>query len=439
MLDPNAMLEAEIMVLGSCLMDADAAVTAVGALRSDMFLNAEHAGVFEALAALLRDGKPADPALVAQRAGQDVVARLMRSSYSSRNVGHYVELVRGFWDSRRLYQSGAKIQGIAQHGGTAGDAMAVLMALDDGEETAGFVEPRPRMRAVVDYIDERFKAGDRLIGHSTGFADLDAVLSGWRDGCLYIVAGRPAMGKTAFALCSVLPTAEAGFPVLFFSMEMPTRELDLRLVSCVGRINQEHVQHAKFTDDEWARFTASATQIERVPILIDDTPARTLASVVASVKREGMKRGKIGAVVIDYIGLMRGDGENRSQEVGQISRGLKALAKEMQCPVIALSQLNRKCEDRTDKRPMMSDLRDSGDVEQDADAVIMLYRDHVYNPESALSVNKVAEFLVRKNRHGEVKEVRVIDDLVHARFLNADKSIYSISNQVKNNRSGGYE
>lgn len=434
--------EAEQNTLGAFLNDPHAILKVMDTLLPAHFYFGDHREIYEAMLALISDSKPVDMVMLGQLVPQhyDCVMNIYKSVAGSANVEHYAAHVTRFWEQRELIRVGREIQALGMEGGDIGQAMGLLMELR-GVEAGGLVHPKPRMAAVVAYIEERHEHDGGLIGQSTGLADLDSCLSGYRDGMLYIIAGRPSMGKTALALQTIIPTAEAGKPVLVFSMEMPSRELDLRILSNVGNIPQEAMQHAKFSEEQWPRFTAATSRVSNeLPIYIDDAPAQSLAAISAKCKREALRLGKLGAVAVDYIGLMRGNGEaSRTLEMGAISRGLKGLAKELGCPVIALAQLNRKCEDRADKRPMMSDLRDSGEIEQDADAVIMVYRDSVYNKDSPFAKNCVAELLLRKNRHGETKEIRVIDQLNYSRFRNADYTINQIENTVrKQSADGGY-
>lgn len=440
MFDPAAMAEAESLVLAGCLSSEKAIFRILDTLTPTMFADPANAAVWSAMVGLAMSSQPVDPSLVLTGHPhlKDRVIELLKSSGSAANIESYASHVVRFYRDRELARVGREIQGIAYQGegDKLADAMQLLMGIAATGQRGGLVAAKPRMQEVVRYIEERFNAGGGLIGHATGLTELDDLLSGLRPGCLYIVAGRPSMGKTAFALNVVMPMAREGHPVLIFSMEMPARELDLRLVASVGSIDQGQVQHASFGDDGWPRFTSATAKIAQMPLMIDDTPAQTLAAITAKAKQEAIRQGQLGAVVIDYIGLMRGEGDNRVQEIGSISRGLKALAKELNCPVIALSQLNRSCEARPDKRPLMSDLRDSGDVEQDADVVIMIYRDSVYNPDSPLAINGIGELLVRKNRHGATKDIRVIDQLKFARYVNADHAAYDIGRGGDNQRKG---
>lgn len=446
MLDARSIIEAESMVLGACLLDEKAIFRVMDRLKADMFADAGHASLYAAMLGFAADGKPVDPSLLSATYPdlRSLVTELVRSAAGSANVEHYAAHVVRFWNDRELDRIGREIQAIASDGD--GDkiskAMGLLMGMSADGRSGGLRAGKERMREVVRYIEERFNSGGGLIGHSTGFYDLDKLISGWRGGCLYLIAGRPGMGKTAVSLNTLVPTAQEGLPVLVFSMEMPARELDLRLVSSIGNVPHSQIEHASFEDADtgWARFSAAASAIGEMPIYIDDTPGQTMASLSSRAKQEAMKRGQIGMIVVDYLQLMKGEGDNRTQELGSLSRGLKGLAKELNCPVLALSQLNRQCETRADKRPLMSDLRESGDLEQDADVVIMIYRDSVYNPTSELAKHGVGELIVRKNRHGRTGEVRVIDQLQFSRYANAGAGIYEITAQPvddKKNEKGG--
>lgn len=432
MLDARTMIHAEDLVLGACLIDEKAIFRVLDALTPDMLLDGTNRELWAAMTAHVADGKPVDGMLIAQSHPHlmKTIGTLIASAAGSSNVEHYAAHVARFFRDRELDRIGREIQAIAADGD--GDkmsaAMQLLLSVASEGEKGGLVAGKERMREVVRYIEERFNQGGGLIGHSTGYFDLDKLTSGWRPGCLYLIAGRPGMGKTAVSLNTMMPTANAGLPVLVFSMEMPARELDLRIISSVGNIPHSEIEHAKFSDSDggWARFSAAASSLAELPILIDDTPGQTLAAVASRAKREAMKRGQLGMIIVDYLQLMKGEGDNRTQELGSLSRGLKGLAKELKCPILALSQLNRQCEARTDKRPLLSDLRESGDLEQDADVVIMIYRDSVYHPESQLSQHRVGELIVRKNRHGKTGDVRVIDQLEYSRYANAEGAIYDI-------------
>ena len=249
-----------------------------------------------------------------------------------------------------------------------------------------------------------------ITGVPTGFIDLDRMTAGLQAGDLVVLAARPSMGKTAFAINIAEHVAlEAGLPVAVFSMEMGAAQLAVRIVGSIGRIDQSHLRTGRLTDEEWPRLTEAIERLRTVSLHIDETPGLTPSELRASARRLARQQGKLGLIVVDYLQLMTGsvsEGENRATELGEISRGLKALAKELQCPVLALSQLNRSVEQRTDKRPMMSDLRESGAIEQDADIIMFIYRDDYYNKEKSPEPG-VAEIIIGKQRNGPTGTVKL--------------------------------
>jgi replicative DNA helicase len=248
-----------------------------------------------------------------------------------------------------------------------------------------------------------------ITGVPTGFYDLDRMTSGLQAGDLVVLAARPSMGKTAFAVNIAEHVAlNEGLPVAVFSMEMGASQLAVRVVGSIGRIDQGHLRTGKLTDEEWPRLADAIERLRTVSLHIDETPGLTPSELRANARRLARQCGKLGLIVVDYLQLMSGSttgGDNRATELGEISRGLKMLAKELQCPVIALSQLNRSVEQRTDKRPMMSDLRESGAIEQDADIIMFIYRDDYYNKES--KDPGVAEIIIGKQRNGPTGTVRL--------------------------------
>jgi replicative DNA helicase len=260
---------------------------------------------------------------------------------------------------------------------------------------------------LLDRVTELYENGaEEVTGVRTGFFDLDRMTAGLQPGDLIVLAARPSMGKTAFALNIAENVAAAeGLPAVVFSMEMGAAQLALRMVGSMGRIDQQHLRTGKLSDDEWGRLSDAVEKLRNVSLFIDETPGLTPSELRARARRQARQCGKLGLIVVDYLQLMSGSGggseENRATVLGEISRGLKALAKELQCPVIALSQLNRSVETRTDKRPMMSDLRESGAIEQDADVIMFIYRDDYYNKETSKEPG-VAEIIIAKQRNGPV-------------------------------------
>ena len=263
---------------------------------------------------------------------------------------------------------------------------------------------------LLDRVEEMSQNPNDITGVPTGFFDLDRMTSGMQAGDLIVLAARPSMGKTALAINIAENVAlNEGLPVAVFSMEMGASQLAIRIVGSIGRIDQTRLRTGKLLDEEWPRLTEAVERLRNVSLSIDETPGLTPSELRASARRLARNCGKLGLVVVDYLQLMSGssgtDGDNRATELGEISRGLKMLAKELQCPVIALSQLNQGVEQRTDKRPMMSDLRESGAIEQDADVIMFIYRDDYYNKDS--KEPGVAEIIIGKQRNGPTGTVKL--------------------------------
>jgi replicative DNA helicase len=263
---------------------------------------------------------------------------------------------------------------------------------------------------LIDRVTELHENGaEEVTGVRTGFYDFDRMTAGMQPGDLVVLAARPSMGKTALALnIGEHVAVQEGLPVVVFSMEMGASQLALRMVGSLGRIDQQHLRTGALRDDEWGRLSEATERLSKASMFIDETPALNPAELRARARRQARQCGRLGLIVVDYLQLMSGSSsgdENRATELGEISRGLKALAKELQCPVIALSQLNRSVETRTDKRPMMSDLRESGAIEQDADVIMFIYRDDYYNKDS--KEPGVAEIIIAKQRNGPVGTVKL--------------------------------
>jgi replicative DNA helicase len=274
------------------------------------------------------------------------------------------------------------------------------------------------LKKTVDRIDELYQSGDTFTGIPSGFTDFDAMTSGLQPADLVIVAGRPSMGKTTFSMNMAENAAiGAGVGVAVFSMEMPAESLTLRMLSSLGRINQTKVRSGQLDEDDWPRLTSAVSILNEAKIFIDDTPALSPTEMRARVRRLKRKHD-IGLIVVDYLQLMqvKGGSENRVNEISEISRGLKALAKEMNVPVVALSQLNRGLEQRPNKRPVMSDLRESGAIEQDADLIVFIYRDEVYNEDSP--DKGTAEVIIGKHRNGPLGTARLTFIGQYTRFEN---------------------
>jgi replicative DNA helicase len=337
---------------------------------------------------------------------------------SSANIRRYAEIVRERSILRKLVSVSDEIATSALNT----NGRPVTLILDEAEQKIFSIgEEGSRMRQgfqsmdklvlqLLDRVEEMSLNPNDITGVPTGFFDLDRMTSGMQAGDLIVLAARPSMGKTALAINIAEHVAlNEDLPVAVFSMEMGASQLAIRIVGSIGRIDQGRLRTGKLIDDEWPRLNDAIEKLKAVSLSIDETPGLTTSELRASARRLARSCGKLGLVVVDYLQLMSGssggDGENRATELGEISRGLKMLAKELQCPVIALSQLNRGVEQRTDKRPMMSDLRESGAIEQDADVIMFIYRDDYYNKDS--KDPGVAEIIIAKQRNGPTGTVKL--------------------------------
>jgi replicative DNA helicase len=431
---PPHSVEAEQSVLGGLLLDNLAWDRAADLLTEGDFYRLEHRLIFGAIASLIGASKPADVITVFEQLqglgkGDDVgglayLNALAQSVPSAANLRRYAEIVRERAILRKLIATSDEIATNAFN--PQGRAVAQLLdeaeaqILKIGEEGArqrqGFQSIDKLAVALIDRVMELAENGaEDVTGVRSGFFDLDRNMAGLQKGDLIVLAARPSMGKTAFALNIAENVAvHEGLPVLVFSMEMGASQLALRLVGSLGRIDQTHLRTGKLGDDEWGRLAEAVDKLKQAQIFIDETPGLNVAELRARARRMARQfGGTLGLIVIDYLQLMSGSGgsdENRATELGEISRGLKGLAKELQCPVIALSQLNRSVETRTDKRPMMSDLRESGAIEQDADVIMFIYRDDYYNKMDGPNPSKepgVSEIIIAKQRNGPVGTVKL--------------------------------
>jgi replicative DNA helicase len=384
--------------------------------------------IYAAIGTLVGASKPADVITVFEQmqslgkaeecGGIAYLNALAQSVPSAANLRRYAEIVRERAVLRKLIEASDEIATNAFNP----QGRAVSQILDEaegrifkiGEEGSrtkqGFQSMDQLVVQLIDRVTELHENGaEEVTGVRTGFYDLDRLTAGLQAGDLIVLAARPSMGKTAFALNIAENVAvNEGLPVAVFSMEMGASQLALRMVGSIGRINQSNLRTGKLGDDEWGRLSEAVDKLKSASVFIDETAALNSAELRARARRQARQCGKLGLVVVDYLQLMSGSSssdENRATEIGEISRGLKALAKELQCPVIALSQLNRSVESRPDKRPMMSDLRESGAIEQDADIIMFIYRDDYYNKES--KEPGVAEIGIAKQRNGPTGTVKL--------------------------------
>jgi replicative DNA helicase len=425
---PPHSIEAESSVLGGLLLD-NGAWDRVGDLLVDSdFYRHEHKLIYAAIGTLINASKPADVITVseqlqnqgktAEMGGLGYLNSLAQYVPSASNIRRYAEIVRERSILRKLVSASDEIATNAFNPqGKAIDRIldeAEQKIFNIGEEGSrmkqGFQSMDTLVVELLDRVQEMADNPNDITGVPTGFYDLDRMTSGLQPGDMVVLAARPSMGKTAFAINIAEHVAlNEGLPVAVFSMEMGASQLAVRVVGSIGRIDQGHLRTGKLNDDEWPRLTEAIEKLRTVSLHIDETPGLTPSELRANARRLARQCGKLGLIVVDYLQLMSGSGstggDNRATELGEISRGLKMLAKELQCPVIALSQLNRSVEQRTDKRPMMSDLRESGAIEQDADIIMFIYRDDYYNKDS--KDPGVAEIIIGKQRNGPTGTVRL--------------------------------
>jgi replicative DNA helicase len=443
---PPHSMEAEQSVVGGLMLDNTAWERIADLLSDGDFYRADHRLIYRHIARLIEHNKPADVVTVAESlestkelasvGGIAYLNALASNTPSAANIRRYAEIVRERAILRKLAEVGTEITDSAYN--TMGREANTL--LDEAESKVfeiaeqgsrgrqGFQDMPPLLTKVVERIDMLYNRGgtDEVTGVPTGFVDLDRMTSGLQPGDLVIVAGRPSMGKTSLALNMAENAAlHSGLPIGVFSMEMAATQLVLRMLGSVGKLDQHKLRTGRLHDEDWQRLTHAVGRLNDAPIHIDETPALNPLELRARARRLHRQYKRLGLIVIDYIQLMSAanSGENRATEISEISRSLKGLAKELDCPVIALSQLNRGLEQRPNKRPVMSDLRESGAIEQDADVILFIYRDEVYNPETP--DKGVAEVIIGKQRNGPIGTVRLAFLGEYTRFENlADPTRY---------------
>ena len=444
---PPHSVEAEQSVLGGILLDTNAWDKITDLVREHDFYRYEHRLIFRHIARLTEQARPVDVITVAESlegnaeldkaGGLAYLGSLAQNVPSAANIRRYAEIVRERAVMRKLAEVGTEIAASAYNPGgrDAGQLLdeAESRVLEINQESErggqGFVAIPPLLNQVVERIETlygRDNASD-VTGIATGFTDLDSMTSGLQPGDLVIVAGRPSMGKTAFSINIAENVAlESNKAVAIFSMEMGGTQLAMRMIGSVGKLNQHTLRTGKLEDDDWSRMTHALGRLNDAPIFIDESAALNSLEVRSRARRLHRQNNGLGLIVIDYLQLMSSPsgktGENRATEISEISRSLKALAKELQVPVIALSQLNRSLEQRPDKRPVMSDLRESGAIEQDADLILFIYRDEVYNPDSADKGK--AEIIIGKQRNGPIGRVFLTFRGEYTRFENHASAQY---------------
>jgi replicative DNA helicase len=420
---PPHSIEAEQSILGGLLIDNKAIDRIAGQVSASDFYRNDHKIIFSHISKLIDHNQPADIVTVAESLEQNseltkvggvaYLGLIAENTPTASNISGYAKIVRERSIMRNLVEVGSDIveSAFSPQGKDAQQLLdesesKIFQIADAGtSEKLGFVDIKELLPKAAQRIDDLYQLDDPngVTGVPTGYADLDQKTAGLQPGDLIIIAGRPSMGKTSLALNIAEHVGmEAGLPVAIFSMEMGAAQLTMRLLGSVGKLDQHKMRIGQLEDEDWPKLTNALGVLNEAPIFIDEGSALNSYEVRARARRLHRQQGKLGLIVIDYIQLMSSandqSGENRATEVSEISRSLKALAKELNVPVVALSQLNRSVESRPDKRPMMSDLRESGAIEQDADVIMFIYRDEVYNPETA--EKGVAEILLSKQRNG---------------------------------------
>lgn len=442
---PPHSLDAEYSVIGGLLLSNDAHDKVADILSEGDFYQYANRLIYKHALNIISAGRPADIVTVAESldmsaeltavGGIAYLANLVQNTPSAANIRRYAEIVRERSVMRQLIEVSSGITDSAYNP----QGRDVKSLLDDAEaqilniaesgnrSTQGFLGVKQILPGVINRIDDLYQRENQngVTGISTGFEDLDKFTSGFQPSDLIIVAGRPSMGKTAFSINIAENIAlQNKLPVAIFSMEMGASQLVTRMIGSIGKLDQQRMRNGSLEDDDWVRLTSAVGKINDAPIYIDEGAGLTAFDVRARARRLQRQVGQLGLIVIDYIQLMAGSsdkaGENRATEISEISRSLKSLAKELNVPVVALSQLNRSVEQRQDRRPVMSDLRESGAIEQDADLILFIYRDEVYNKDS--EDKGTAEVIISKQRNGPIGTVRLTFLGEHTRFENHAQS-----------------
>jgi replicative DNA helicase len=443
-LTPPHSVEAEQSVLGALLIDATAWDQVADVVRAEDFYRPDHRLIFEAFGELVAAGRPGDVITVSEQlerrarlvdaGGLAYLGTLARDTPTAANARSYALIVHERALLRRLLVAGRQIAAsvFGEQGLAARDLVdqAEALVFDIAEQGArgrdGAVRVGNLLPTLIDKIDEWHSNPDTLRGLATGFTEFDRLTGGLRPGDLIVIAGRPSMGKTTLAVniaefAAVSPDIHAS--VAIFSMEMPSEQLLTRMLSSIGHVPLNSIRTGRISDDDWVRITAATSQLSEAKIFIDESPGLTPTELRARARRIKREHG-LGLVVVDYLQLMQvaGTKENRATEIAEISRGLKALAKELQVPVIALSQLNRGVEQRQEKKPVMSDLRESGAIEQDSDMILLIYRDEVYDRNT--TKKGIAEIDLAKHRNGEIGTFLLTFQGQYSRFVNFAPDAY---------------
>ncbi|MCL6415651.1 replicative DNA helicase [Aestuariirhabdus sp. Z084] len=439
---PPHSVEAEQSVLGGLLLDNNAWETVSDKLVETDFYNPSHRTLYRMIAELVAESEPFDPLTLSERldshgeldkvGGLAYLTELVQSTPSISNIRAYAEIIFERSVMRKLIKASTQIADRAYNpeGRNSTELLdeaerEVFQIAESRPKSGGPVEVKELLGKAIDRIDQLFNSGGGLTGLTTGFTDLDEMTSGLQPSDMIIVAGRPSMGKTTFAMNLVENALlNSDKTMLVFSLEMPADQLVARMLSSLGRIDATRMRAGSLEDEDWPKLTSAVTMLNDKKLLIDDTAGISPSEMRSRARRVVREHGDLGLIMIDYLQLMQipGGGENRTNEISEISRSLKAIAKEFEVPVVALSQLNRSLENRPNKRPVNSDLRESGAIEQDADVIMFVYRDEVYNPDTEFK--GVAEIIIGKQRNGPIGTARMAFVGKYTRFENLAPGAY---------------
>ena len=446
---PPHNIEAEQAVLGGVFLRNDVFHTLVDTISDEDFYSPVHRKIYQAFQELYRRREPVDLVTVAEYlqtrgeldeiGGTVYLASLAESVASAANAVFHAQIVRDKSVRRRLIQTSSEILTNCFEAGQETESLLdqaeqQIFSIAESKGKPAFMSSKDLVNRVFEQLELRAGQGDLVTGVPTGYTDFDHMTAGLQKSDLIILAARPSMGKTALALnIGMRASIQHGVPVAVFSLEMSMDQLMMRLLGCHGRVDLSRLRSGYLNDEDWARLYQAAEDLSRAPVFIDDTPALTTMEIRARCRRLKADKG-VGLIIVDYLQLMRSShrSDSREQEISDISRNLKALAKELDVPVIALSQLNRKVEERSDKRPMLSDLRESGAIEQDADVIVFIYRDAAYNKAEDNPNKNMAEIIIGKQRNGPVGTLKlayfgqytVFDNLTEVGMPSEDGSAY---------------
>jgi replicative DNA helicase len=433
---PPQSIEAEQSVLGAMLLDKEAIASATEILTPEDFYKEVNGAIFDAIVKIYQRGEPVDlitlpeqlknTNILEQVGGVSFISDLANSVPSSSSVRHYAKIVESKSLMRKLIKASSSIldksyEGVEEVSELIEMAEKKIFDISQGRSTEGFVPISQVLLEAFDNIEKRFQNKNQITGTSTGFSDLDSKTSGFQKSDLILVAARPSMGKTAFALNIAQNSAiKSKVPVAIFSLEMSREQLINRMLCSEAHIDSQKLRTGDLQESDWDKLAKAMAVLSEAPIFIDDTPGISVMEMRAKCRRLMLEHG-LGMIMVDYLQLMSGNGKNesRQQEISEISRSLKGLAREMNCPLIALSQLSRAPEARSDHRPILSDLRESGAIEQDADVVMFLYRDEYYNPET--EEKNIGELSIAKQRNGPTGLIKLVWLGQYTKFVNLEK------------------